>query len=94
MTPPGPALARVHLRIKVDEEGGSDIYEFVSPYDPWSPITKHPVRTSIIGAISFLIVFPTLLLLIRPLWNLRLYRALKLSRIEKIDIPGVGGQHN
>ena len=91
MTPPSPtAIARVHLKITVDREGGSDFYEFVAPYDPWAPITEHPVRTSVAGAAVVLVGLPTLLLFFRPLWNIRIYRALKLSRIEKVEIPGVG----
>jgi photosystem II stability/assembly factor-like uncharacterized protein len=91
VTPPGLSLARVHIKIEVNEKGGRQIYDFVAPFDPWSPITQHPIRTSIASTILVLFGFPSVLLFIRPLWNLRLYRALKLSRIEKIDIPGVGG---
>ena len=38
-----------------------------------------------------LLGFPTLLLFTKPLWNLKIYRLLRFSRIEKIDVPVVGG---
>jgi hypothetical protein len=80
----------VHFLISVHREGGSDAYEFVTRYDPWALITAHPYRFSLAGTIFVLTVCPTVLLFARPLWNLRLYRLLKLSPIEKIDTPVIG----
>jgi hypothetical protein len=87
----GAATApKVHFRITLHHDWGSDTYDFSALYDPWSPVTAHPVRTAAIASAIVLLALPTFFLFVRPLWNIRIYRALKLSRIEKIEIPGIG----
>jgi photosystem II stability/assembly factor-like uncharacterized protein len=88
----GPAaLPMIHFYIAVYRDGGEDIYEFAAHYEPRSIIAEHPGIASVVGFIVIMTVIPTILLFFRPLWNLRLYRALKLNQIETIDIPGLGG---
>ena len=88
----GSALVpTLHFSIMVSRNGGEDTYNFAAPYNPWAIFTDHPWIVSAAGIILILTVIPTILLLVRPLWNIRLYRALKLHQIEKIDLPGVGG---
>ena len=84
------SVARVHLQIRMDREGGSDVYRFDARYDPWSWITAHPIRTAVVSACLIVIGLPMVLLFVRPLWNIRIYQALRLNHIEKLKIPGVG----
>jgi photosystem II stability/assembly factor-like uncharacterized protein len=81
---------KIHFLISVQRQGGADTYEFTTIYDPWAILREHPRRAVLASAILVLAVLPTLLLFVRPLWNVQIYRFLKLNRIEKIDIPGVG----
>lgn len=81
---------KVHFLIHLQREGGTDIYEFTTIYDPWAFFRKHPDWVSFVAAIFVLTVLPTVLLFTRPLWNLRMYHFLRLSRIDKIDLPLFG----
>jgi hypothetical protein len=81
---------KVHFLIDVEREGGLDTYEFKTLYDPWGVIRQNRGWFVLGAVVIVLTVFPTLLLLVRPLWNLQIYRFLKLNRIERIDIPVMG----
>jgi photosystem II stability/assembly factor-like uncharacterized protein len=81
---------KAHFLIDVQHEGGVDTYEFTTIYDPWGVVRQNRGRVALGVVVLALIVFLFVLLRVRPLWNLRIYRFLKLSRIEKINIPGTG----
>jgi photosystem II stability/assembly factor-like uncharacterized protein len=74
-------------------ETGEDYesYEFHAPYDPWRWFNDHRKPLGAVAAI--VIVFTALftLLFVQPLWNLRLYLALKQPLIDKLfAIPLAG----
>jgi photosystem II stability/assembly factor-like uncharacterized protein len=79
----------VHCFITVRYDGAKQTYDDSILYYPFS-FFDHPLIATAVGVILFLIVIPSTLLFVRPLWNVALYRTLKLVQIEKIDIPGIG----
>jgi hypothetical protein len=80
----------VHFRIDVEREGGTDQYEFTTVYNPWAFVREH-LPWFVAGAAAIVwIGVPTVFLFVKPLWNLRIYRALKLNQIEKLNLPVFG----
>jgi GTPase SAR1 family protein len=65
-------------------------YIYKTTYNPWSWFHDNEVLYISLGILLILIGLPTLFLFLKPLWNLQLYRFLRLNRFEKIDIPGLG----
>jgi photosystem II stability/assembly factor-like uncharacterized protein len=81
---------RAHLLIHVLSDRDTNIYEFTTLYDPWQWIKLNRVKLSFAGAFLLCIALPTILLFVRPLWNLKIYRAVGLSRLDQIKIPMIG----
>jgi len=80
----------VHFRIDVEREGGTDQYEFTTVYNPGAFVREH-LPWFIAGAAAIVwIGVPSVFLFVKPLWNLRIYRALKLNQIEKLNLPVFG----
>ncbi len=80
-----------HFYIDITEDGFSQVYEFAAPYDPWRWFIDH--RTELAVLATIFTVFSTLWLfwIFHPLWNLRLYFALKQPPIERLfHVPFVG----
>ena len=79
-----------YFDIVLTADGSVQSYQFHDVYDPWYWFRKHwPALIGISLALSALSVF-TILFYVKPLWNLNIYRALKLSQIDKLSIPGLG----
>ena len=83
-------VVNLHFNIGLKRGRETDYYLFAAPYRPLAFLTEHPIRTSTVCAVFVLLAIPTALLFINPLANITLYRTLKLNRLEKIDIPGIG----
>jgi hypothetical protein len=65
-------------------------YEFDAVYDPWYWFRENwPWLVGISFVLSLLSIFTTFLY-VQPLWNIKIYRTLKLAQIDKLSIPGVG----
>jgi len=85
----------IHCRFEVRYQGGSgyqggvDDYDYAVLYYAFS-IFDYPRATAMIGIYLVILITPAILYFVRPLWNIALYRGLKLVQIEKIDIPVVG----
>ena len=79
-----------YFDVVLTADGSVQSYQFHDVYDPWYWFRKHwPALIGISLALSALSVF-TILFYVKPLWNLNIYRALKLSQIDKLSIPGLG----
>ena len=66
-------------------------YDFTATYDPWFWFREHKVFLSIASPIALILLLFTGLLFTRPLWNLRLYRSIKMYQVvEQISVPAVG----
>jgi hypothetical protein len=86
-----PEVSRkLHFLLHVEREGGTDVYEFATRHDPWALIREHRTLLGASAIVVALLVCFTVLLVTRPLWNLKIYRLLKLNHIDKINIPGLG----
>jgi hypothetical protein len=85
------AGVNAHLRIQLEQGIYKTFYDVDLPYNRSEWFRHHPVATLAATIIGALIAGLTLLLLVRPLWILFLYRNLKIySLVEQIEIPGIG----
>jgi hypothetical protein len=56
----------------------------------WRHVSEHRGWIQLAAAVLLLAVLPIVLLFVCPLWNVAVYRFLKLNQIEKIDLPVLG----
>lgn len=72
---------------------GDYLLNFNAPlqYDPYYLIREHLLALVLLSVLALLLALFTTLLFARPLWNLYIYRKLKIYNvIDQIDIPGIG----
>ena len=80
-----------YLQIELKRGDYSQDYRVALRYDPYHLVRQHRVLSLILFLVALLVATLTVLLFTRPLWNLYLYRKLKVySVVEQIDIPGLG----
>jgi hypothetical protein len=82
----------VYFNITLKTEDKIQRYTADAPYDPWRWFKNHEGTLSAAALVVAILSFLIAALYLRPLWNLRLYRALKLAKIETLSgVPLVGG---
>ena len=80
-----------YLQIDLKQGGDTWTYNALVEYDPYHLIREHWLLSLLLFLVGSLVAVLTALLFTRPLWNLYLYRKLKIyTVVEQIDIPGVG----
>jgi photosystem II stability/assembly factor-like uncharacterized protein len=82
---------RAHFRIELTSDNFTAGYDVTLVYDPWAWFREH--ATALLATALFLLILVafTACLLAKPLWNVALYRALKIYNITaQISVPGVG----
>ena len=81
---------RAYFDVTLRADGSTQHYEFNDIYDPWKWLRdSRPWLLPLLLVASVLLTL-TILLYVRPLWIISVYRALKLVQIDKISIPGMG----
>ena len=80
-----------YLQIELKQGDYSQDYRAPLKYDPLPLIREHWLLSLVLFLAALFVATLTLLLFTRPLWNLYLYRKLKIYQIvEQMDLPGVG----
>ena len=80
-----------YLQIKVKQSDNTWDYNTSATYDPYHLIREHWLLSLLLLLIGSLVAILTSLLFTCPLWNLYLYRKLRIYNVvEQIDIPGIG----
>jgi photosystem II stability/assembly factor-like uncharacterized protein len=78
------------ITLKTDSE--EQLFTVDAPYDPWHWFKKHEALLSGAAVVAAILTSLVAMLYLKPLWNLKLYRALKLAKIETLSgIPLIGG---
>ena len=80
---------QVTFAINLGCPGRTDQYTFHTIYDPFAVVRENKYKFLAGAIVLVLLGLPTVLLFTKPLWNLKIYRFLRLNRFEKIDIPVV-----
>jgi photosystem II stability/assembly factor-like uncharacterized protein len=82
---------RAYFGISLDSDSTSVTYHYGQKYDPWRWFIDHKKELFILAAILAVFSILCLFWIFRPLWNLRLYFALKQPLVERLfKIPVVG----
>jgi hypothetical protein len=69
--------------------GRTDQYTFRTIYEPLAVVKENKYKILTATIVLVLLGLPACLPFTKPLWNLRIYRFLRLNRLEKFDIPVV-----
>lgn len=80
----------MHFEIILGDSHQPQHFEYAATYDPLSFYRDNAKWTIPVASAALVVGCFTLLLFTKPLWNLYLYRRLKLHKIDDISIPGVG----
>jgi photosystem II stability/assembly factor-like uncharacterized protein len=81
---------KAYFDVTFSADGSTQRYEYHEVYDPWYWFRKNwPWVAAVASALSVLAGF-IVFLYVKPLWNIHVYRALKLAQIDKLSIPGIG----
>lgn len=81
---------KAYFLIHVEHGKYADVYGFATLYDPLQWIKRNSGWLGFAAALVVCIGLPTVLLFVRPLWNLTIYRTVGLGRLEHIKIPLFG----
>jgi hypothetical protein len=81
---------QVTFAINLGYTGRTDQYTFRTIFDPFAVVKENKYKILIAAVVLVLLGLPTVLLFTKPLWNLKIYRFLRLNKFEKVDIPIVG----